>query len=59
MAATIAARAGCAESGARPAGDSLREYLREKQLLLVLDNFEQVLDAAAAGGGSAASRARA
>lgn len=27
-------------------GDALREFLREKQLLLVLDNFEHVMDAA-------------
>src|SRR6476660_732141 len=31
-----------------PASDTLLEYVREKRLLLVLDNFEQVLDAAPA-----------
>ena len=35
------------EATNRPILDSLREYLRERQLLLVLDNFEHVLAAAA------------
>ena len=34
--------------GNQPPLDTLKDYLREKQLLLVLDNFEQVLDAAPA-----------
>jgi predicted ATPase len=45
VAATIAATLTAPKSDARPTGDSLREYLREKQALLVLDNFEQVLAA--------------
>lgn len=34
------------ESGRRPLLESLADYLREKQMLLFLDNLEQVLDAA-------------
>jgi predicted ATPase/class 3 adenylate cyclase len=34
------------ESGGTPLIESLKAYLREKQLLLVLDNFEQIADAA-------------
>jgi predicted ATPase/transcriptional regulator with XRE-family HTH domain len=34
------------ESARRPLLDSLKEYLRDKQILLVLDNFEQVTAAA-------------
>lgn len=33
------------EEGRRP-DETLRDYLRERELLLVLDNFEQILDAA-------------
>ena len=36
--------------------ESLQAYLRDRQLLLLLDNFEQVLDAAPAGGRSAGGR---
>src|SRR6185295_16190880 len=32
--------------GARPALDSLKDFLRPRRLLLVLDNFEQILPAA-------------
>lgn len=41
----IAEVLGIREAGAQPLLDTLKYYLREKQLLLVLDNFEQVLDA--------------
>lgn len=34
------------ETGATAARDSLNAYLRDKQILLILDNFEQVLNAA-------------
>lgn len=34
--------------GNQPPLDALKEYLREKKLLLVLDNFEQIVDAAPA-----------
>jgi predicted ATPase len=37
---------GLGESGSRPPGDLLDDYLRQKQLLLLLDNFEQVVAAA-------------
>ncbi|HET7095042.1 MAG TPA: AAA family ATPase, partial [Thermomicrobiales bacterium] len=47
VAATIAQAAGLRELDDRPLVDVLAEFFREKQLLLVLDNFEQV--AAAAG----------
>ena len=39
----IASAIGLAESGARTADVVLREWLASKQVLLVLDNFEQVL----------------
>ena len=41
----IAEVLGIREAGAQPLLDALKYYLRDKQLLLVLDNFEQVLDA--------------
>jgi predicted ATPase/class 3 adenylate cyclase len=44
---TIAATLGIREEGwERPVRESLEDHLRDRQLLLVLDNFEQVLDAA-------------
>ncbi len=43
---TIAQVLGVKEQGARPLRDTLSDYLRGKQLLLVLDNFEQVVEAA-------------
>src|SRR5262249_37402690 len=43
---TIAQVLGVPEIGGRPLLDSVKGYLREKQILLLLDNFEQVLDAA-------------
>jgi predicted ATPase/DNA-binding SARP family transcriptional activator len=44
--ATIAGRLGVKESAERPLLESLKEHLRDKRLLLVLDNFEHVDDAA-------------
>ena len=41
----IAAALGIADSGARSAMDPLVEWLRDRRVLLVLDNFEQVTDA--------------
>lgn len=44
---TIARLLGLREAEGQSAGDTLRAYLREKRTLLVLDNFEQLLEAAA------------
>ena len=44
---TIAGSLGLREAEGQSAGDALRIYLREKQTLMVLDNFEQLLGAAA------------
>jgi predicted ATPase len=43
--ATIASALGVRESSAEPIESSLRAYLRSRRLLLVLDNFEHVVDA--------------
>ena len=42
----IAAPLGVSEAADWPLEEGLKEYLREKKLLLVLDNFEQVLEGA-------------
>jgi predicted ATPase len=42
----IAHTLGVQEAGGQLITDTLKEYLREKRLLLVLDNFEQVIEAA-------------
>ncbi|HUS15292.1 MAG TPA: LuxR C-terminal-related transcriptional regulator [Chloroflexia bacterium] len=42
----VAGVLGVVESGGQPLPASLKAHLRERALLLVLDNFEQVLDAA-------------
>ncbi len=47
---TIAQTLGVREVGNRPILETLQEYLGEKRLLLVLDNFEQILPAAPAIG---------
>jgi predicted ATPase/class 3 adenylate cyclase len=46
VAPRIAGALGVAEGSARPIVDSLADWLRDKRLLLVLDNFEQVVSAA-------------
>ena len=46
VSATIAQTLGVREAAGRPLQESLQDYLRDKQLLLVLDNFEQILPAA-------------
>jgi predicted ATPase/class 3 adenylate cyclase len=46
VAQRIAATVGIVESAARPIAESLADWLRDKRLLLVLDNFEQVIGAA-------------
>ncbi|MFN8634534.1 MAG: LuxR C-terminal-related transcriptional regulator [Chloroflexota bacterium] len=43
--ATIGQVMGVPDTRGRPPLESLKDFLREKQLLLVLDNFEQLLDA--------------
>ena len=43
---TIAGPLGVKESAEQPLMESLKSYLRDKHLLLVLDNFEQVLEGA-------------
>ena len=42
----IATVVGVAETGARPIAETLADWLRDRRLLLVLDNFEQVAAAA-------------
>ncbi len=44
--ATIAHTLSIKETGSQPLLDALKAYLRDKQVLLVLDNFEHLLDAA-------------
>lgn len=48
--ATIARTLGVAESGGQPIAEILVEYLRDKRMLLILDNFEHLLDACAIVG---------
>ena len=45
VATSILQALGLTDVGARPAAERLRDVLRDKRLLMVLDNFEQVLDA--------------
>src|SRR5262249_9505308 len=47
---TVAQTLGLREAGDQPLIETLKRFLRERQLLLVLDNFEQVLPAAPAVG---------
>src|SRR6185436_1241375 len=44
--AAITQTLGIREAGGQPLLNRLKDYLRDKQLLLVLDNFEHLLDAA-------------
>src|SRR5829696_6514211 len=46
VASTIARALGVKESGEQSLMESLKNYLKDKHLLLVLDNFEQVLEGA-------------
>jgi predicted ATPase/class 3 adenylate cyclase len=43
---TIADSVGARAEGARPVLDTLRDHVRDREMLLVVDNFEQVLEAA-------------
>jgi predicted ATPase/class 3 adenylate cyclase len=57
VASAIGTALGLREQGSRPMHEMLHEYLREKELLLVLDNFEQVTAAAPLVGGLLATAA--
>ena len=46
VALTINQTIGIQDSGSRPPLESLKNFVRDKSLLLVLDNFEQILQAA-------------
>jgi predicted ATPase/class 3 adenylate cyclase len=46
VASTVAGALGVPEDPNRPAAEMLRDHLRDRELLLVLDNFEQVTGAA-------------
>ena len=46
VASTIATALGVREQGTTPIADSVTDYLSDKHMLLVLDNFEQVVSAA-------------
>lgn len=46
VASAIASALGIREAKDRPLIDSLKDHLRDKQMLLLLDNFEQVIPAA-------------
>ena len=46
VASAIAGPLGVVESAEHPLEEALKEHLREKELLLILDNFEQVVEAA-------------
>jgi predicted ATPase/class 3 adenylate cyclase len=46
VATTLAGALSVSESAGRALEEDLRDYLSDKELLLVLDNFEQVVDAA-------------
>ena len=51
VASAIAGPLGVKESGDQPLEEGLKAYLRDRNLLLVLDNFEQVLEGAPLVGG--------
>jgi predicted ATPase/class 3 adenylate cyclase len=46
VASTIAQTLGLKEGNSQPVVEGLKDFLRDKHLLLLLDNFEQVVDAA-------------
>jgi predicted ATPase len=46
VASTIAQTLSVREQGSQPLLDTLKDHLRDKELLLLLDNFEQVVSAA-------------
>ncbi|MCD6054369.1 MAG: adenylate/guanylate cyclase protein [Rubrobacteraceae bacterium] len=54
---TVAGALSVSESAGRPLKEDLRDFLSTKELLLVLDNFEQVVDAAPLVGETERARA--
>lgn len=46
VASAIASSIGVKETGDKPILRALRDYLQEREMLLIVDNFEQVVDAA-------------
>jgi predicted ATPase len=50
MASTIALTLGIKESGEQPVAETLSHALRDRHMLLVLDNFEQIISAASQVG---------
>ena len=46
MVSKIAEQLGVREGGSQPLLESLKSYLRDKQILLILDNFEQIIQGA-------------
>ncbi|MCA1624635.1 MAG: protein kinase [Acidobacteria bacterium] len=46
VASTIAQALGVKEAGGKPVLEVLKDYLRHRQILIVVDNFEQVINAA-------------
>ena len=58
VASTVAHTMGIREGGGRPAFDNLKEYLADKQVLLLLDNLEQVVSAAPVVAGLLAATRR-
>ena len=46
VASTIAQSLGVKEAGGKPILEILKDYLKMKQILIVIDNFEQIIDAA-------------
>jgi len=50
VSSTVARTLGVPDLGGRPVLDGLREYVRNRSLLLVLDNFEQIIAAASVVG---------
>ena len=53
---TIAQTMGIREIGDQPLPASLKEYLRDRKILLLLDNFEQVIGGCGGGGRAAGGR---
>jgi predicted ATPase/class 3 adenylate cyclase len=45
VAPTVTQALGVAESGEKPPEEALKEHLRDREVLLLMDNFEQVLEA--------------